>query len=71
MLGYATYTLVKEPDALPGGPYAALIADTIWIPTMRGGHLAAAPALPDRQAAVAALEHPDLGDSRPVDRART
>ena len=34
MLGYATYALVKEPDALPGGPYAALIADTIWIPTM-------------------------------------
>ena len=34
MLGYATHTLVKEPDALPGGPYAALIADTIWIPTM-------------------------------------
>ena len=34
MLGYATYTLVKQPDALPGGPYAALIADTIWIPTM-------------------------------------
>ena len=34
MLGYATYTLVKEPGALPAGDYAALIADTIWIPTM-------------------------------------
>ena len=33
-LGYATYTLVKEPGALPGGDVAALIADTVWIPTM-------------------------------------
>jgi hypothetical protein len=33
-LGYATYALVKEPDALPGGSYAALIADTVWVPTM-------------------------------------
>lgn len=33
-LGYATFTLRKEPGALPGGDVAALIADSIWIPSM-------------------------------------
>jgi hypothetical protein len=36
-LGYATYTLLKEPGALPGGPVAGLIADVVWVPTMAAG----------------------------------
>jgi len=36
-LGYATYTLLSEPGALPGGPGAGLVADLVWIPTMAAG----------------------------------
>jgi hypothetical protein len=36
-LGYATFTLVKEPGALPAGPAAALLADVVWVPTMATG----------------------------------
>jgi hypothetical protein len=36
-LGYGTYTLLKEPGALPGGPAAGLIADVVWVPTMAAG----------------------------------
>ena len=36
-LGYATYTLLKEPGALPSGPVAGLIADVVWVPTMAAG----------------------------------
>jgi hypothetical protein len=36
-LGYATYALLKEPGALPGGPVAGLIADVVWVPTMAAG----------------------------------
>jgi hypothetical protein len=36
-LGYGTYTLLREPGALPGGPTAGLIADIVWIPTMAAG----------------------------------
>jgi hypothetical protein len=36
-LGYATFTLLEEPGALPGGPTAGLIADVVWIPTMAAG----------------------------------
>ncbi len=34
MLGYATYTLVVEPGALPGGEIAALLADAVWLPSL-------------------------------------
>jgi hypothetical protein len=36
-LGYATYALVKEPGALPAADVAALLADTVWVPTMAAG----------------------------------
>ena len=36
-LGYGTYTLLKEPGALPGGAVAGLIADVVWIPMMAAG----------------------------------
>jgi hypothetical protein len=36
-LGYGTYTLLKEPGALPAGPTAGLIADVVWVPTMAAG----------------------------------
>jgi hypothetical protein len=36
-LGYATYALLKEPGALPGGAAAGLVADVVWVPTMAAG----------------------------------
>ena len=36
-LGYATYTLLKDPGSLPAGAGAALVADTVWVPTMAAG----------------------------------
>jgi hypothetical protein len=36
-LGYATYTLLKDPGALPAGDVVALLADTVWVPTMAAG----------------------------------
>jgi hypothetical protein len=36
-LGYATYTLIKDPGALPAGAAAGLTADIVWVPTMAAG----------------------------------
>jgi hypothetical protein len=33
-LGWATYALLKDPGALPGGTAAGLFADVIWIPAL-------------------------------------
>jgi hypothetical protein len=35
--GYATYAAVTEPGSLPGGAYAAVVADLTWVPTLLGG----------------------------------
>ncbi len=35
LVGYATYTLLENPGALPGGALAALAADVIWIPVLQ------------------------------------
>jgi hypothetical protein len=36
-LGYATFTLVKDPGTLPAGTTVALLADIVWVPTMAAG----------------------------------
>ncbi len=36
-LGWATYTLIREPGALPGGAGIGLLADVVWVPTMAAG----------------------------------
>jgi hypothetical protein len=36
-LGYATFTLVKDPGTLPAGTTVALLADVVWVPTMAAG----------------------------------
>jgi hypothetical protein len=36
-LGYATYAIVEEPGSLPGAAAAALLADSVWVPTMAAG----------------------------------
>jgi hypothetical protein len=36
-LGYATHAILEEPGSLPGGAAAAVIADTLWVPTMAAG----------------------------------
>ena len=39
LLGYAQYTLVEEPGALPGGEVAAVVADAIWLPCLASASL--------------------------------
>jgi hypothetical protein len=39
LLGYATYTLVKDPGSLPGGRLAALVADAVWLPSLAAATL--------------------------------
>ena len=39
LLGYATYALVRHPGSLPGGAFAALIADAVWLPCVASASL--------------------------------
>jgi hypothetical protein len=39
LLGYATYSFVKEPGSLPAGDLAALVADAVWLPSLASATL--------------------------------
>jgi hypothetical protein len=38
-LGYATWTLERDPGVLPGGEVAALVADAVWLPSVAAATL--------------------------------